>query len=115
MSQEALPADRLTIPSLFETLNHELRLRTLVSLYMADPDEYYWADDLVRFDEQRDEVLGQLLHNHFPKLEERGIIEWDHEYNRVTRGPMFHVVDRLLDCLVVCDDGFQTRLLDYEM
>jgi hypothetical protein len=46
-------------------------------------------------DRQRVQIL--LYHNHLPKLEEYGYIEWDEDVSEVARGPRFDEVRPLLE------------------
>jgi len=42
----------------------------------------------------------QLVHNHLPKLQSEGLIEWDQETQAVTRGPRFETVEPALETLL---------------
>lgn len=115
MSQEVVTGESVGLDSLFDALGNEYRLRILVSLYLADHGEQYWAADLVRFDEDRAAVVPALHHVHFPKLAELGLVEWDREEDAVRRGPRFPTVDRLFDSLAVHDDELVDDLLGHEV
>jgi hypothetical protein len=44
-------------------------------------------------------VRIELRHNHLPKLEEAGLVEWDRETGTVSRGPEFEAVEPALRLL----------------
>ena len=115
MSQEVVQGETIHLTSLFDALGDEHRLRILVSLYLADPGEEFWPEDLLRVGEHRDDVFPALYHVHFPKLDQLGLVEWNREENSVTRGPEFGAVDQLLDCLVVHDEEIQAGVLRFEV
>lgn len=115
MSHEVVTGETVGLDSLFGALGNEYRIRILVSLYLADSGEQFWAEDLVRFDEDPAEVIPPLHHVHFPKLADLGLVEWDRDENAVRRGPAFRSIDRLLDCLAVGDEAMADDLLRHEV
>jgi hypothetical protein len=50
----------------------------------------------------------QLFHEHLPKLEEEGLIEWDREAGTVSRGPAFGSVRAALELVADNRDAFPT-------
>jgi len=53
----------------------------------------------------------QLIHNHLPKLEDKGLIEWNRESQTVTRGPCFDVVKPALEVLANNAEQFPDGLV----
>lgn len=115
MNSEAVIGETLPLDSLFHALGDQHRLRILVSLYLADPEEEYWAEDLVAVGEDPDATIPAFYHVHFPKLADMDLVEWDREVNTVRRGPAFRAVDTLLDSLAVRDDDLLVELLSHEV
>jgi DNA-binding transcriptional ArsR family regulator len=54
------------------------------------------ADLLFR---SKDETKAALVHNHLPKLEEAGYIEWDRESGTIEKGPEFDEIEPLLELI----------------
>ncbi|WP_049925243.1 DUF7344 domain-containing protein [Halopiger goleimassiliensis] len=85
---------------LFDALAAVHRRRILVGLLEHNPRQ---LSEQV----ERDSILGRseidevrLRHEHAPKLDDCGFIEWDREAGRLTRGPRFEEIEpalRLLD------------------
>jgi hypothetical protein len=84
----------------------EDRRRILFALRDAER----WRPSASEFDDDRSlvgepAVPTELYHRHLPKLSEMGLIEWDRETHRVTRGPEYERLRPLLDFLSeYCDD-----------
>lgn len=47
----------------------------------------------------KDETKAALVHNHLPKLEEAGYIEWDRESGTIEKGPEFDEIEPLLELI----------------
>lgn len=45
-----------------------------------------------------------MHHTHLPKLDDYGLINWDEDTNRVTRGPQFEAAEELLSHVADHDD-----------
>jgi hypothetical protein len=56
-------------------------------------------------DADENEVASDLRETHLPMLEEAGIIEWDRETGRVSKGPNFDDAERLLELMAKDADG----------
>jgi hypothetical protein len=85
---------------LFEVLSHEYRRYILWSL--ADPDGR--TDEPIRTtlfagDDEPDILRIELRHNHLPKLDDAGLVDWDPETETLTRGPRFEEIEPLLGLL----------------
>lgn len=96
-------SESTTLDQAFTTLGSPPRRRILVALLEQNPrskEEFtgleYWPKD--RDDEA---VRVGLHHNHLPKLQEAGFVDWDRRTGRVTRGPEFEAIEPLL---VLIDD-----------
>ncbi|MFB6303052.1 MAG: ArsR family transcriptional regulator [Haloferacaceae archaeon] len=55
------------------------------------------TDAVLRGD--REEVRSELRETHLPMLEEAGIIEWDRETGKISKGPNFDEVEPLLELM----------------
>lgn len=53
----------------------------------------------------------QLHHTHLPKLESKGVIEWDQETQTVSRGPNFDDLEPVLRLFAANQDRFPDDLL----
>jgi hypothetical protein len=51
-----------------------------------------------------------LYHDHLPKLENEGLVEWDRESRVVSRGPAFEAVAPALQVLATNQDAFPEDL-----
>ncbi|MEF8936798.1 DUF7344 domain-containing protein [Halovenus amylolytica] len=79
---------------LLETLAD--RQRRVVLLLLKRGAVENEADLLFR---SKDETKAALVHNHLPKLEEAGYIEWDRESGTIERGPEFDEIEPLLELI----------------
>ena len=48
---------------------------------------------------------ADLVHNHLPKLEQHGFIEWDREANTVSKGPRFDDIEPVITLIHEHRDG----------
>lgn len=51
---------------------------------------------------------GADYHNHLPKLDEYGLIDWNRETDVVTRGPNFGAAEEVLEFLAEHDDDLRS-------
>lgn len=89
------------LDELFEVLSHPHRRRILTSLNEWKPreEDEFNLTELVTEDEIEEEAPG-FFHNHLPKLDEAGFIDWDQERHVVRRGPRFSEVDPLIELMI---------------
>jgi hypothetical protein len=82
----------------FDILSHPLRRRLLVALIDHNPqDDDDFATDSMSDDGENLELFEQeMYHNHLPKLEEAGFIDWDRDSGTITRGPRFEEIEPLI-------------------
>ena len=76
---------------LFEALAHPYRRRLLLDLFETDPPTVSTLDGDT---ETLHEV--DLLHNHLPRLEESGLIEWRRSNETIAPGPRFPDIEPIL-------------------
>lgn len=104
------------VSALFEVLRAEPRRQLLVTLCdvasVRVPDDVFTraavrtassADHQPRQDHSSDGATArdlQMYHNHLPKLETEGIIEWDRETGTVSRGPAFGEIEPAIRLLI---------------
>ena len=75
------------------------RQRRLVLLGLRSGEITSLSDGIVRGRGETETVQLELVHNHLPKLEEAGYIEWDQDTGEISRGPRFHEIEPLLELL----------------
>ena len=80
----------------FEALSHPLRRRILASLAGGDANDRYDAETLLPSD-ANSSCWIELDHNHLPRLDEAGFVDWDRERGTVGRGARFEAVRPFLD------------------
>jgi len=88
------PVTSLSLDDIFEILSDRNRRRVLVDVLDHDAST---ALDVGDWDAADQGVM--LRHDHLPKLEEAGFIEWDREEDAVREGPMFDEIRPLLQLL----------------
>ena len=98
MTEKSSGVGDASLSELFEILSHEHRRHILWVL--AHPDAC--ADATIRtarfteFDGEPDVLQLALSHNHFPKLDDHGLVDWDPEAETLTRGPRFGEIEPFL-------------------
>lgn len=114
------PRNMPDVSTVFELLTSDLRRQLLLLLCESEPIQV--PDGLVtrrsarpdRTAAQSDPSPGDggsrdidiaLRHNHLPKLEDAGLIEWDPDAGTVSRGPQFEEVEPLLRLLAANADA----------
>jgi predicted transcriptional regulator len=75
------------------------RHRRLILLLLKRGTIETTNDAIVRGGSERDGSNVQLTHNHLPKLEDAGYIEWDRETDEITKGPRFDEIEPLLELI----------------
>lgn len=73
--------------------------RRLILLLMKQGAVETTDDVLIRSADEREEIELALVHNHLPRLEEAGYIEWDRETGKISKGPRFDEVEPLLELI----------------
>lgn len=87
---------RLT-DDLFEALSHRHRRCLLSHLLEVEQQNIpSIVEELHRGQMAPEHVRLELLHNHLPKLEACGFIDWNPQSNVVVRGPNFEDIDPYL-------------------
>jgi len=88
-----------SLNELFEILSHEYRRYILWVL--ANPDrrtEGGLGTILSIEDDEEPDILElELRHNHLPKLDDCGLVDWDPSTETLTRGPRFAEIEPFLD------------------
>jgi hypothetical protein len=88
------------LTAVFEALSHPHRRHILLAL-TDDSSAAVIQDpfDIVITDVDPDILVIQLYHNHLPKLDDFGFIDWDQGSETVTRGDRFGDIEPLLELL----------------
>ncbi len=96
---ERTPIEEPSTDTVFEILSDRSRRRLLIALLERDfrdgGGETVSIGEIVG-DGNSDRLEINLVHNHLPKLEYAGLIEWDREANEMRRGPRFEDVGPML-------------------
>ncbi|QLG48690.1 helix-turn-helix transcriptional regulator [Natrinema halophilum] len=89
---------RDTVDTALEALSHARRFQLLQSLREENPQEGVIASVTNSVESSRDLESAQIemYHLHLPKLEKAGYIEWEQEYDQVSKGPEFDRIEELL-------------------
>lgn len=96
------PADATYVmDELFDVLSHPYRRRILTRLSDHNPrDEGEFDQRALASEDDPDLPDDGLFHNHLPKLDDAGFIDWDRENGVVRRGPRFREIAPLIDLMV---------------
>ncbi|WP_324665150.1 ArsR family transcriptional regulator [Haloarcula sediminis] len=72
-----------------EALSDRYRRELLVALLRENPQDDDDRDplDIIDPPQEPDVLEAELFHNHLPKLESMGFIEWDRETGQIATGP----------------------------
>lgn len=94
------------LDELLDVLSHPHRRRILTRLHVRNPrdEAEFDPEELAQADEALDVDTIHLVHNHLPKLDEAGFVDWDRERQVVRRGPRFHEIAPLIDLMVTHRD-----------
>lgn len=97
------PTDSLT--EQFDQLSHPLRHRILVALNDHDPRERseFISEEFAGNRDEAERLNIEIRHNHLPKLDDAGFVDWDRETDTVARGTRFEELSSLL--VFIEDDG----------
>ena len=90
--------DSTIADDIFEALSNPYRRQLLVALLAHNPQDDTDRDPLdVVADNIDPEVLEvEMVHNHLPKLEAMGFIEWDRDTDEISKGPNWGDIAPLL-------------------
>lgn len=88
---------QLSVDDVFDALSNVERRKLLDSLIADSP-----PDNATNSGIEVDADLA-MCHNHLPKLAEYGLINWDREASRVTKGPNFEAAAEILTFLETSD------------
>ena len=75
------------------------RQRRLILLTLKHDEVIPERDVLFRGGDEIDDAELQLVHNHLPRLEEAGYIEWDRDSGTISKGPRYDEIKPLLDLI----------------
>lgn len=92
---EPLGGTKPLLDEQFTVLADVERRRLLVALLKENPR----SDILEKTDESDDETVRRRVsvrHNHLPRLEDHGLVEWDRKNQIVARGPEFEKIEPFL-------------------
>lgn len=95
---ESSPSEDVTLDRMFTSLSDPTRrhiLTTLVDYAPHDSDEFAPLE-LEPADEPLGQFRAELYHNHLPRLDRAGFVEWDRRSDTVARGPNFEEIEPLV-------------------
>lgn len=98
-----------TIDAVAEALSSVRRRRLLTALLEHSPQEAIVATVSDDAEPDTEAVQIEMYHNHLPRLDDSGFIEWDRERNRVRKGPTFDTIEKVLERLA--EDGDESLLV----
>jgi len=95
-----------SLSELFEILSHEYRRHVLWVLAHPETrtDAAVGVDLFAGTGDDPDILRLALLHNHLPKLDDHGLVDWNPETETLTRGPRFGQVEPLLELMNQSED-----------
>jgi len=97
---EKVPRDILSQGGLDDKLDIlSKRQRRLILLTLKHDAEKHETDVLFRGTDDTDDPELQLIHNHLPRLDEAGYIEWDRDGGTISKGPRYDEIKPLLDLM----------------
>ncbi|WP_254612497.1 DUF7344 domain-containing protein [Haloterrigena gelatinilytica] len=86
------------LDEIMAALADEHRRELLVALSEHNPQEAVQTPEGVQLDgEQLDDLQVELCHNHLPRLEDAGFVEWKQEQHVVVKGPKFEEIEPVLE------------------
>ncbi len=98
-----------TFDELLDAIGHVRRRKLLRTLLSHNPqDDESLVIDSDESEDEGAERLIQMHQVHLPKLESRGLITWDQNNNKVSRGPNFEQIRPLLELLVAHEEALPT-------
>ncbi|NIB98361.1 helix-turn-helix transcriptional regulator [Halobacterium sp. R2-5] len=96
-----------SLNAVFSALSHPVRRHVLATIH--DPPTQasgeFRPEDFVRRDGPRERPVLELYHNHLPRLDSAGFVDWDDETNTVTRGPRYAEIESVLSVLQANSDA----------
>mgnify|MGYP000129705660 FL=1 len=75
------------------------RQRRLILLTLQHNEEKQESALLFRGGDETEDAEIQLVHNHLPRLEAAGYIEWDQDTGTISKGPNYDEIKPLLDLM----------------
>lgn len=86
--------------TVLESLSSSYRRQLLMALLHHNPQDDHDHDPMDLSSESDNEVMqSDIIHNHLPKLEELGYIEWERTTNQVKKGPNWNEIAPLLQLI----------------
>lgn len=86
------------LDDMLAVLANRHRRHLLVALNDQNPQTEVGTPDGVEVDGERLTALRlEMRHNHLPRLEDAGYIEWDQDLHVVTKGPAFDQIRPVLE------------------
>ena len=82
------------VDRIFDILS--VRYRRLILLSLKESGVKTESDLLIRSMHDPEEIEIALNHQHLPKLEDAGYIEWDRESGKISKGPRFDEIEPIL-------------------
>lgn len=80
-------------------MGHEYRRQVLFKLHGRDGKPVEIPEDIYIRNRDADGLYIDLCHNHLPKLDSAGLIEWNREQQIVRTGEQFDSIEPLLEVL----------------
>lgn len=89
----------VTLDAVFSALAHSIRRDVLSMIVARNPRKggEFESDDLVESSGEPERHYLELYHNHLPRLDEAGFIEWNQETDTILKGPNFEGIRPLIE------------------
>jgi len=85
------------IDQIFENLSNSHR--RVILLLLKEGSITTETDVMVRGENSSTEAEMALVHNHLPRLDDAGYIEWDRDSGEISKGPRFEEIEPLLELI----------------
>ena len=85
------------VDRILESMSH--RHRRLILLLLKEETIETTDDVMARGNSGLETSEIQLTHNHLPKLEDAGYLEWDWDTGEISKGPRFDEIEPLLELI----------------
>lgn len=101
MSIVPQPEDNEKLGQALTVLSDRYRRELLLALLIENPQDDDDRDplDIIDPPDEPDVLEAELYHNHLPKLEALGFIEWDRETGQIATGPDWDDIEPVLELI----------------
>lgn len=104
------PEEVVPLDTIFRTLSHPTRRRILTTLIEHELDQNSSVStDVLTPDAAIDEDFHiRLYHQHLPRLDTVGFIDWDPDTGTIAAGPHYEEIEAVVSLLAANEDALPT-------